>query len=90
MDVILSKVRLPFSLVYFDDFVIFSRTSEEHIMHTSTVLVLLKDAGVICKLRKCSFFITRFDYIDDIIRIDQLGVTIRTKKATGELKNDIV
>eukprot|EP00173_Palmaria_palmata_P005169 Plantae.Rhodophyta-Palmaria_palmata.ctg8581.p1 GENE.Plantae.Rhodophyta-Palmaria_palmata.ctg8581~~Plantae.Rhodophyta-Palmaria_palmata.ctg8581.p1 ORF type:complete len:410 (+),score=63.84 Plantae.Rhodophyta-Palmaria_palmata.ctg8581:642-1871(+) len=55
LDLILSKVRYDFALVYLDDIIIFSRSFEEHLVHLSGFLGLLKSANASLKLSKCRF-----------------------------------
>lgn len=54
VEVILVTVKGQFQLVYLEDTVIFSHTTEEHIQHIREVLTLLKNTAVNLKLRKVS------------------------------------
>ena len=84
IDVILSSVKWQFALVYLDDIVIFSPKPEEHIEHVKKVLMLLQDAGVTIKLRKCFFFTDNIDYLGHVIRPGTLEIA---PKATEAIKN---
>lgn len=56
IDIILSKVKWRTCLVYLDDVIVFSRDMDDHVQHVDEVLTLLRDAGVILRLKKCAFF----------------------------------
>jgi transposase InsO family protein len=44
-----------FLLIYFDDFLVFSETQEQHLHHLDKVLSKLKQCGFLLKASKCSF-----------------------------------
>lgn len=72
IDIILSRVKWTFVLVYLDDVIIFSQTIREHFTHVKTVLRILYEAGVTLKLPKCFFFQTSVSYLDHVVRPDTL------------------
>lgn len=78
MDVILSSVKWQFDLVYQDDNVIFSTVCEHHIDHVGNGLTLLKNAGVIPKLKKCRFITEAVDYMVRVIRPRSLKIASHT------------
>lgn len=55
MNGILIYVKWKFAKVYFDDIVIFSETSGEHVLHFQKLLSLLGDTSAILKLMNVSF-----------------------------------
>ncbi|CAB3260074.1 unnamed protein product, partial [Arctia plantaginis] len=63
MDVILGVEVRSFCVNYLDDLVVFSRDDDidVHFKHLDTVLALLKDAGMTCRLSKCQFIQTQTD-----------------------------
>ena len=48
-----------FAIAYFDDIIIFSKTSQEHLLHIRMVFKKLKSANLSMKKSKCSFFLLR-------------------------------
>ena len=74
LDIILSGVRWQICLVYLDDFIVFSRTHEEHADHLDTVLSLLRTAGMSLKLKRCSFFRPMVHYLGHVISPGKLSM----------------
>lgn len=60
MDVVISTVMWKYSLVYMDDIALFSKTPKDHIGHRGSVLRLLKDDGILLKLRGLSYLQTEY------------------------------
>lgn len=60
IDVLLSTVKWQQALASLEDIVIFSKTPDDHIEHTRSVLYLLKDANVTLKLNKCPLLQIRY------------------------------
>ena len=58
---------IPFTIVYLDDMIIFSRTAEEHFYHISQVFKNLQNAFLSMKLSKCHFFAKEIQYLGHII-----------------------
>lgn len=77
VDIILSRVKLQFAMVYLDDEIIYSNTVVEHFDHVREVLSLLRTAGVTLRLMKCTFFDTGVSSWGHIIRPSQLLVNNR-------------
>ena len=67
LDIILSGVRWQSCLIYLDDFIVFSRTTEGHLSNVNEILTILRNAGVTLKLKKCAFFQPRVDYLGHFI-----------------------
>ena len=86
VDIILSRVKWQYALVYIDDVIIYSKTMEEHFYHVQKVLSLLRDAGVTLKLSKCNFFTGSVDYLGHTIRPGKLEVASTNLKALEEAK----
>jgi hypothetical protein len=57
VDIVFSGLRWKTCLVYLDDIIVFSNSSEEHASHLDEVLSLLYGARSSLKLAKCSFFL---------------------------------
>ena len=81
LDIILSGVRWQSCLIYLDDVIIFSRTTEEHLQHVDEILTLLRNAGVTLKLKKCEFFQPRVDYLGHVIETGKLYVATENTKS---------
>lgn len=46
VDFFLSKLKGQYALVYLEDFIVFSKSGEQHFDYVSTVVSILKDVGV--------------------------------------------
>lgn len=68
MDVVLSSLKCKFAPVFFDDIVIISWTLRVHINHTRLVLSHLKQAGVTLKMKYCTLFTKKIDYLGYVVR----------------------
>lgn len=84
VDIILSRVKWRFALVYLDDVIIYSKTVEDHFRHVREVLSMLSVAGITLKLRKCNFFDTEIAYLGHTIRPGRLEIN---NKNTDALRN---
>jgi hypothetical protein len=56
-----------FVLVFFDDILVYSKTSEEHNEHLRQVLQILRAHHRSAKRSKCTFAISQVDYLGHII-----------------------
>ena len=81
MDIILSRVRWKYVLVYLDDIIIFSRGVEQHLRHLESVLKLLEAAGATLRIPKCEFFKLQVKYLGHIIRPGRLSIYGRNLEA---------
>ena len=81
MDIILSRVRWKYVLVYLDDIIIFSRDEETHLRHLESVMQILKEAGATLRLSKCEFFKRQVKYLGHIIRPGKLAIYGRNVEA---------
>ena len=86
VDIVLSRVKWQYALVYLDDVIVYSKTLREHFSHMRTILSLLQDAGVSLKLPKCHFFQASVDYLGHVIRPGKLEVSTRTCDAIKQAK----
>ena len=57
----------PFAIAYLDDFIIFSKTPQEHLSHICMVFKKLKSANLSMKKSKCSFFSKEIQYLGHIL-----------------------
>ena len=74
MDIILSKVRWKYVLVYLDDIIVFSNGEKQHLQHLETVLKMLREAGATLRLAKCDFFKREVTYLGHVIRPGKLAI----------------
>lgn len=77
-DVILSAVKWQVALVYLEDIVIFPRSPHDYVNHVTKVLSLLRDAGVILKLKRWIFFTRTIDYLSHVICPRHVGIATLT------------
>ncbi|XP_044475257.1 uncharacterized mitochondrial protein AtMg00860-like [Mangifera indica] len=56
-----------FILVFFDDILIYSSTLSAHLHHLSLALQLLSDHHLLLNRKKCSFGVSRLEYLGHII-----------------------
>ena len=56
-----------FTIAYLDDIIIFSKTSQEHLLHIRMVFKKLKSANLPMKKSKCSFFSKEIQYLGHIL-----------------------
>lgn len=68
---IMTQVLKPFLgkfiVVYFDDILIFSRSMHDHLSHVNQVLRVLRTEQLYINPDKCSFMITRAEFLGFII-----------------------
>ena len=70
MERCLGELRDKVAIPYLDDFIVFSRTFKEHIEHLRTVLQKLREHGVKLKLRKCSLFKRKVQFLGRVVSGD--------------------
>ena len=52
-----------FVLIYLDDFLIFSKTEEEHVEHVLRVLQRVINSKLACNLKKCNFHMEKVEFL---------------------------
>lgn len=67
-----------FTLVFFDDILIYSATESEHLFHVETVLELLKQQQLYANYKKCEFGCLEVAYLGHLI--SQRGVVVDPSK----------
>jgi hypothetical protein len=67
MNSVLAQFLRKFSLVFFDDILIYSSTISDHVQHLRAVLEVLKENHLFAKLSKCTFGQTKIEYLGHVI-----------------------
>ena len=80
LDIILSGIRWQPCLIYVDDVIVFSKDAKTQLRHLDKFLRLLRRTGVTLKLRKCSFFQPKVDYLGHVITPGKLSVAVDSSK----------
>ena len=60
---------LPFAVAYLDDYIIYSKTAEEHLDHIQPVFHKCYSAELSMKLSKCHFFTKELQYLGHVLRL---------------------
>ena len=81
LDIVLSGVRWQSCLIYLEDVIEFSRTTDEHLRHIDKILTMIRRAGITLKLTKCSFFQPKVDYLGHVITPGKLSVAMENTKS---------
>ena len=81
LDIILSRVKWRFALVYIDDIIVYSKTVSEHFHPLREVLTLLRAAGVSLKISKCAFFDEEVEYLGHVVKPGRLEMQSRNTDA---------
>ncbi len=89
LDILLTGYRWRSCFVYLDNVIIFSSTFDEHLRHARDILQVLKGAGLSLKLRKCTFFSNKVDYLGHVIRPGRLEVATKNTAAIAGLQPPI-
>ena len=76
LDIILSGARWQSCLIYLDDVIVFSRSTDEHLRHVREILTCLRRAGITLKLTKWSFFQPKVDYLGHVITPGKLSLAV--------------
>lgn len=63
MDVIMSSAKWQSVLVDLDDIVVLLQNANSHMMHLRKVLTLFRDVGATLKLKNCSIFTGKTNYL---------------------------
>lgn len=86
MKVALSMIKWQFAFLNLDNIVIFCTTPEKHTDHFCKIHLLLYNGGVTLKLKKCNFFISKLDYIRQVICLRRFSIASHTTGAIRGLE----
>lgn len=67
MDQILTQYRWQFRIVYIDDVLIYSKSSDEHLTHLELIFERFNASGIVLKPRKCVFASSQINYLGQVI-----------------------
>ncbi|UYV78473.1 hypothetical protein LAZ67_16001616 [Cordylochernes scorpioides] len=67
---VMQKYKLNFVTHYFDDFIIFSDTLEDHLQHLQQFLTVCQHENIKPNYNKCSFFKTKIDFLGYTVTAD--------------------
>ena len=67
MENCLGDLHLNWCIIYLDDIIIYSKTSEEHVKRLEAVFKKLSNAGLKLKPSKCEFFKSEITYLGHIV-----------------------
>jgi hypothetical protein len=73
-----------FVVVYFDDILIYSRSTNDHLMHLSEVLTVLRKNKLIINLKKCNFMTSRLLFLGYIVSSEGIRVDDEKVSATRD------
>lgn len=67
MNEVFQEYLKKFVLVFFDDILVYSKSEKEHGMHLTMVLEVMQKHSLYAKLSKCSFAVSKEEYLGHII-----------------------
>ena len=67
-----------FVIVFIDDILVYSSSSEEHSEHLRIVLQTLREGQLYAKLSKCQFWLDRVAFLGHVISVE--GVSVDPQK----------
>ena len=84
MNEVFRKYLRRFILVFFDDILVYSPSLEAHLIHLQTTLEILQQHQFFAKESKCSFGVSKVEYLGHIVSAE--GVAVDPSKITAILE----
>lgn len=84
---ILSSVKSQPTLFFLEDIVFLSKTVKKHFIRFQRLWMLLQATGVVCKLKKFSFFVETINYFGIVIRHGKLEKAESATDAIRQLQD---
>ena len=84
MDVILSGLHPDVCLVYLDDIIVHSKTTEQHLERLEAVFTRLSEAGLKLKPEKCRFFQRSVSFLGHVISYEGIATDPEKTRAVAE------
>jgi hypothetical protein len=81
MDMVLAGLKWSILLIFMDDIVVFSETSEQHLLDLRAVLQRLREASLKLKVSKCGFFVKEIHYMGHVV--SEQGISPDPQKITA-------
>ena len=81
MDKVLGDLKWKCVMAYIDDFIIYSKTFEEHLNHLEAVFKKLQEFGIFAKITKCRFGLPDLEFLGHVVSKD--GVKADPKKISA-------
>ena len=75
------ELNLMYTLIYFDDVIVYSKTEEEHLVHLRTILDQFMEHSLKLKPSKCNFFHTEISYLGH--KVSAPGMELGTEGLKG-------
>ena len=90
MDLMMNRVFQPyldrFVIIFIDDILVYSGSSEEHSEHLRIVLQTLREQKLYAKLRKCQFWLDRVAFLGHVISVERVSVNPKKIEAVVNWK----
>ena len=75
-----------FVIVFIDDILVYSSSSEEHSKHLRIVLQTLRERQLYAKLSKCQFWLDKVAFLGHVISADGVSVDPQKNRSSGKLE----
>ena len=76
-----------FVIVFIDDILVYSGSSEEHSEHLRIVLQTLRERQLYAKLSKCQFWLDRVAFLGHVISVEGVSVDSQKIEAVSEVRS---
>ena len=74
MNRVFSPYLDKFVIVFIDDILVYSSSSEEHAEHLRTVLQILRERQLYAKFSKCQFWLDKVAFLGHVISTEGISV----------------